>query len=62
MIFGATVTTLRAGMAESNWINPDGHFLWFYPLAMRIQNIGVFVEHHHRELGSLVGLLAIGAA
>lgn len=62
VLFGGTVTTLRAGMAESGWINPDGYFLWAYPIDKRFGSIGVFVEHHHRELGSLVGLLAIAAA
>jgi cytochrome c oxidase assembly protein subunit 15 len=62
VLFGGTVTSLRAGMAENGWINPDGYFLWAYPVDKRFQNIGVFVEHHHRELGSLVGLLAISAA
>jgi len=62
VLFGGTVTTLRAGMAESGWIRPDGYFLWAYPVEKRFGSIGVFVEHHHRELGSLVGLLAIAAA
>lgn len=62
VLFGGTVTTLRAGMAENGWINPDGYFLWAYPLDKRVANIGVFFEHHHREFGSLVGLLAIAAA
>jgi len=62
VLFGGTVTTLRAGMAESGWIHPDGYFLWAYPVGKRFGSIGVFVEHHHRELGTLVGLLAIAAA
>ena len=60
IVFGGTVTTLRAGMAEDGWLQPDGYLLWLYPLEMRLRNAGVFVEHHHREIGSLVGLLAIG--
>lgn len=58
-LFGGTVTTMRAGMAESGWLMPDGFFLWLYPLDLRLRDAGVFVEHHHREIGSLVGLLAI---
>ena len=61
ILFGGTVTTMRAGMAEDGWLQPDGHFLWFYPLAQRAQSLGFFVEHHHREFGSLVGLLAISS-
>lgn len=60
ILFGGTVTTLRQGMAEDGWLMPDGHLLWLYPLELRLRNAGVFVEHHHREIGSLVGLLAIG--
>ena len=60
VLFGGTVTTLRAGLAESGWLRPDGYFLWLYPLEMRVRDLGTFVEHHHREFGSLVGLLAIG--
>jgi cytochrome c oxidase assembly protein subunit 15 len=58
-LFGGTVTTLRAGMAEDGWLRPDGYFLWLYPLDMRLRDVGTFVEHHHREIGSLAGLLAI---
>jgi len=60
ILFGGTVTTLRAGMAEDGWLTPDGYLLWMYPLELRLRNAGVFVEHHHREIGSLVGLLVIG--
>ena len=59
ILFGGAVTTMRAGMAEDGWLRPDGYLLWLYPWAMRIRDAGVFVEHHHRELGSLVGLLSI---
>jgi cytochrome c oxidase assembly protein subunit 15 len=60
ILFGGTVTTLRAGMAEDGWLAPDGYLLWLYPLELRLRSAGVFVEHHHREIGSLVGFLAIG--
>ncbi|MFT7677904.1 MAG: heme A synthase [Planctomycetota bacterium] len=59
ILFGGAVTTMNAGMAEDDWMFPDGHLLWLYPWAMRIRDAGVFVEHHHRELGTLVGLLSI---
>jgi cytochrome c oxidase assembly protein subunit 15 len=60
ILFGGTVTTLRAGMAEDGWLHPENQFLWLMPWARRISSAGLFVEHHHRELGTLVGLLAIG--
>lgn len=59
ILFGGAVTTMRAGMAENGWLQPDGHLLWLYPWAKRISSAGVFVEHHHRELGTLVGLLSV---
>jgi len=60
--FGGTVTTLRAGMAETNWIHPDGYFLWNYPLERYLSDRGIFVEHSHRLVGSLVGLCALATA
>ena len=60
ILFGGTVTTLREGMAEDGWLRPDGYLLWLYPIELRLRNVGTFVEHHHREFGSLVGLMAIG--
>ena len=50
---------MRAGMAEDGWLQPEGVFLWLLPWARRISSAGLFVEHHHRELGTLVGILAI---
>ncbi len=57
---GGSVTTLRAGMAESGWMKPDGIYLWLYPWEKRVQSAGFFVEHHHREFATLVGFLCIG--
>ena len=56
---GGLITTLRAGMAEDGWLQPEGHWLWLYPWEKRMASLGRFVEHHHRELGTLVGLLSI---
>jgi len=59
VVLGGLVTTLRAGMAEDGWLQPEGYWLWMYPLEKRMVSLGRFVEHHHREFGSLVGLLSI---
>ncbi len=59
IVLGGSVTTLRAGMAEPGWITPEGYPLWLYPWEKRVASAGVFVEHHHREFGSLVGVLCI---
>jgi cytochrome c oxidase assembly protein subunit 15 len=63
VFFGGTVTTLRAGLAIDGWLilepGRGDHFLWFYPIEKWFRDTGTFVEHTHRQIGSLVGLLAI---
>jgi cytochrome c oxidase assembly protein subunit 15 len=45
-------------MAFRDWLTSDGHFMLIYPW---FQAAGEkFIEHGHRLLGALVGLLAIG--
>ena len=63
VFFGGTVTTLHAGLAIDGWwiLEPGrgDHFLWFYPLDKWLRDTGTFVEHTHRQIGTLVGLAAI---
>lgn len=63
VFFGGTVTTLHAGLAIDGWLilepGRGDHFLWFYPIEKWFRDTGTFVEHTHRQIGSLVGLLAI---
>ena len=63
VFFGGTVTTLHAGLAIDGWIVVEpgrgDHLLWLYPVDKWFRDVGTFVEHTHRLLGSLVGLLAI---
>ena len=59
ILVGGLITTLRAGMAEDGWFQPEGHWLWLYPWEKRVASLGRFVEHHHRELGTVVGFLSI---
>ncbi len=57
---GGLVTTSDAGMAVPDWPNTYGYNLFLYP--MREWFFGpwdLFVEHGHRLLGSLAGLVAI---
>jgi heme A synthase len=61
VLVGGSVTSLGAGMAVDGWLVPEGHFLWNFPLDKWLRDLGTFVEHSHRLLGSAVGLLAIGA-
>lgn len=57
---GGTVTTYEAGMAVPDW--PTTYDYWFYPLAMWLAVWDVFLEHGHRLLGQLAGILAIASA
>lgn len=66
VFFGGSVTTLHAGLAIDGWLvlepGRGDHFLWLYPVDKWFRDIGTFVEHTHRLLGSLVGILAIATA
>ena len=65
ILFGGSVTSLDAGMAVEGWLTVESsqgeRLLWLYPLEDWFRNIGQFVEHSHRMVGTVVGLLAIGA-
>jgi heme a synthase len=58
---GGLVTTQDAGMAVPDWPGTYGYNLFAYPIATWFYGpMDLFVEHGHRLLGSLVGMLAIG--
>ncbi len=57
---GGTVTTYDAGMAVPDW--PTTYSYWFYPVKMWLAVWDVFLEHGHRLLAQLAGLLAIALA
>jgi len=63
VFFGSSVTTLGAGLAVEGWLVLDpgagDHFLWLYPVEKWFRDLGTFVEHSHRLIGSLVGILAV---
>jgi heme a synthase len=57
---GGLVTTHDAGMAVPDWPGTYGYNLFLYPLTTWIFGpFDLLVEHGHRQLASLVGLLAI---
>jgi cytochrome c oxidase assembly protein subunit 15 len=57
---GSLVTTYQAGMAVPDWPNTYGYNLFLYPLSTWIAGpFDLFIEHGHRLLGALVGLIAI---
>jgi cytochrome c oxidase assembly protein subunit 15 len=55
---GGTVTTYNAGMAIYDWPTTEGY--WWYPLPKWLAaDWDVFLEHGHRLLAQLVGLITI---
>jgi cytochrome c oxidase assembly protein subunit 15 len=60
ILSGGLVTGFRAGMAVDDWPNTFGSNMFLYPFAKMTG--GVFYEHAHRLLGSLVGLTTLTLA
>lgn len=57
---GGLVTAFDAGLAVPDWPNTEGFNMFLYPLARMTG--GVYLEHSHRLLGSLVGLTTLTLA
>lgn len=58
---GALVTTYDAGMAVPDWPSTYGYNLFLYPWQTWLFGpFDLFVEHKHRLIASLVGMLSIG--
>lgn len=60
IVAGALVTSLGAGLAVPDWPTTFGHSMFAFPLSKMAG--GVLVEHSHRLMGSLVGILTIFTA
>ncbi len=56
---GGLVTTYSAGMAVPDWPSTYGDNMFLYPLEKWLTVWDVFLEHGHRLLGSVVGLVTI---
>jgi cytochrome c oxidase assembly protein subunit 15 len=57
---GGLVTTHDAGMAVPDWPGTFGYNMFLYPWSAWLYGpFDLFVEHGHRQLASIVGLLAI---
>lgn len=57
---GGMVTTMDAGMAVPDWPGTYGYNLFLYPLSTWISGpFDLFIEHGHRLLASVVGMVAI---
>jgi heme a synthase len=59
---GGLVTTYSAGMAVPDWPSTYGYNLFLYPLGSWLEVWDVFLEHGHRLLGSVVGVVTIALA
>ena len=57
LIAGGLVTSHQAGLAVVDWPNSYGYSMFLFPLSRMTG--GVYYEHSHRLLGSLVGLTTI---
>lgn len=58
---GGLVTTYDAGMAVPDWPNTYGYNLFLYPYKTWLFGpFDLFIEHGHRLLGAVVGMVAIG--
>ncbi len=51
---GGMVTGYEEGLSVVDWPNSKGHNMFLYPLSMMTG--GIYYEHSHRLIGSLVGL------
>jgi cytochrome c oxidase assembly protein subunit 15 len=60
ILFGGLVTNTGAALAVPDWPTTFGHNMFLFPWSGMVG--GVFYEHSHRLLGSLVGLLTIALA
>jgi len=60
ILFGGLVTNTGAALAVPDWPTTFGHTMFFYPWSQMVG--GIFYEHSHRLLGSLVGLLTVALA
>jgi cytochrome c oxidase assembly protein subunit 15 len=57
LIAGGLVTSYDAGLAVVDWPNTFGNNMFLYPLSRMTG--GIYYEHTHRLIGSLVGLTTI---
>lgn len=54
------VTSTDSGLAVPDWPNTYGHFMFSFPFEKMVG--GIFYEHGHRMIASMVGMLTIALA
>jgi cytochrome c oxidase assembly protein subunit 15 len=57
LIAGGLVTSTQSGLSVPDWPNTYGHFMFAYPLDQMVG--GIFYEHSHRMIASVVGFLTV---
>ena len=57
---GGLVTSTGSGLAVPDWPNTYGYFMFTFPLSKMVG--GIFYEHGHRLIASIVGILTVGLA
>ena len=60
IVAGGLVTNTGAGLAVPDWPTTFGYNMFTYPWSQMVG--GIFYEHSHRLLGSVVGLLTLALA
>ncbi len=60
ILFGGLVTSMGAGLAVPDWPTSFGYNMFLFPWSKMIG--GIFYEHMHRLLGSIVGILTVTTA
>jgi heme a synthase len=54
---GGLVTSTESGLSVPDWPNTYGYFMFFFPLDKMVG--GIFFEHTHRLIASVVGFLIL---
>jgi cytochrome c oxidase assembly protein subunit 15 len=57
LFVGGLVTSTGSGLAVPDWPTTFGHNMFLYPWSQMVG--GIFYEHSHRLIGSLVGFLTV---
>ncbi len=57
IVAGGYVTSTQSGLSVPDWPNTYGHFMFSFPLDQMVG--GIFYEHSHRLIASVVGFLTL---
>lgn len=57
IVAGGLVTSTQSGLSVPDWPNTYGHFMFAFPLEDMVG--GIFYEHSHRMIASVVGFLTV---